>query len=94
MKAPEDLGEAAFAVPLPYRCFSRVSRSGEQESSGWGRPLGGFEVDFIWRDSKLGGATVRSLKGNGCRLRYADTVIEFPTSPGTSYGFDGALKRR
>ena len=32
------------------------------------RARGGFEVDIQWNDGELSGATIRSRKGNACRL--------------------------
>jgi len=46
---------------------------------------GAFVVDLKWENGKLQSATIHSLKGNNCKLRYADKVIDFSTLPGESY---------
>jgi alpha-L-fucosidase 2 len=46
------------------------------------RARGGFEVDIAWRDGKLALATVRSLAGNPCRLRYGAVTHEQSMKPG------------
>ncbi len=45
---------------------------------------GGFEVDMQWSDGKLSSATLRSKLGNGCQVRYGETVIELKTDVGQS----------
>ncbi|MCX6895432.1 MAG: glycoside hydrolase family 95 protein [Verrucomicrobia bacterium] len=39
------------------------------------RARGGFEVDQVWRDSKLVGATIRSERGGTARVRYGGKVV-------------------
>jgi alpha-L-fucosidase 2 len=53
------------------------------------RARGGFEVDLAWRDGKLTAATVRSLVGNPCNLRYGKTVRQFDIEAGNSVTWDG-----
>ena len=57
------------------------------------RARGGFEVDLDWNGGKLTEATVRSLLGKDCRLRYAERIIDLETEAGESYRFNGSLKR-
>jgi len=40
------------------------------------RAHGGFVVDLSWKDSRLTSATIHSLSGNSCRLRYGDQRLE------------------
>ena len=51
------------------------------------RARGGFEVSATWKDGRLVSAQIKSLLGNPCRVRYGDTVREFPTAPDKSYTF-------
>lgn len=39
------------------------------------RARGGFEVDLTWRDSRLSEACIRSVLGNPCRVRTAESVV-------------------
>jgi len=34
------------------------------------RARGGFEVDIAWQDGKLTSATIHSIGGEGCEMRY------------------------
>ncbi len=53
------------------------------------RARGGFEVDIEWKDGKLVTATVRSLMGNTCRLRYGDNTHEQEMDKGQVFRWDG-----
>ena len=56
------------------------------------RARGAFELSIEWKGEKLSGVSIQSLKGNPCKLRYGDTVIEFKTNVGKTYKFNGQLK--
>ena len=56
------------------------------------RARGGFEVDVAWKGGKLESAAIRSLEGLPCKLRVGGQAIEFNTSKGKTYRFNGGLK--
>jgi alpha-L-fucosidase 2 len=53
------------------------------------RARGGFEVDANWKDGKLVSATVRSLLGNPCRLRYGNVIRDVKIPKGGTFQWDG-----
>jgi alpha-L-fucosidase 2 len=48
------------------------------------RARGGFEVDIAWKDGKLATATVRSVTGTSCKVRYGSRVTVVQLKPGES----------
>jgi len=56
------------------------------------RARGGFEVDLAWADRRLTSATVRSLVGGECRVRYGEATASFELSKSSSQTFDAALQ--
>jgi alpha-L-fucosidase 2 len=58
------------------------------------RARGGFEVDLGWSAGRLRQATIRSLRGAPCRLRYGEAAAEFPTEAGAVYHWDGTGEPR
>lgn len=53
------------------------------------RAKGGFELELEWTDGKLCVATVRSLAGNPCRLRYGDVTLTAHLAKGKVLQWDG-----
>ncbi|HON01148.1 MAG TPA: glycoside hydrolase family 95 protein, partial [Acidobacteriota bacterium] len=54
------------------------------------RARGGFEIDLNWRKGQIEQARIRSLVGKPCRVRFGDTVRQFPTTSGGVYELKGA----
>jgi alpha-L-fucosidase 2 len=55
------------------------------------RARDGFEIDLSWNSRALDRATVRSLNGNPCHVRYRDHVIKLKLRRGASVILDGSL---
>jgi alpha-L-fucosidase 2 len=47
------------------------------------RARGGYEVDITWRGGKLVEATVRSLAGQPCHIRFGEQVVQFEAPEGS-----------
>jgi len=58
------------------------------------RARGGFEVDMAWADGKLTSATVRSLTGKNCQVRYGEKTVDLKMKPGTVIRLGGDLSRK
>ena len=56
------------------------------------RARGGFEVDMSWKGGQLVSATIHSLLGNPCKVRFGDKEAEFPTKSGKVYKLNAQLK--
>ncbi|MEO9512825.1 MAG: glycoside hydrolase family 95 protein [Flavobacteriaceae bacterium] len=55
---------------------------------------GGFELNFSWEDSELTNVEVLSKSGGKCTLVFKDKRIEFDTTKGERYQFDGILNAK
>ncbi len=53
------------------------------------RARGGFEVDMAWKDGKLTAASIRSLNGSPCRLRYGQAMKEIKAKAGQGILWNG-----
>ncbi|MBN2136574.1 MAG: glycoside hydrolase N-terminal domain-containing protein [Sedimentisphaerales bacterium] len=56
------------------------------------RARGGFEVDIEWKDGRLVNATIGSLLGRQCKVRYNEKTVEFDTRTGKDYLLNAELK--
>jgi alpha-L-fucosidase 2 len=52
------------------------------------RARGGFEVDIEWKNGALSHATIRSITGTHCRVRYRDKMVSLRLNPGRSVRLD------
>lgn len=53
---------------------------------------GNFEIGVTWKDGRLKEATVHSMSGGVCRLRYADKQVSFKTVKGKTYRIGEDMK--
>ncbi len=56
------------------------------------RARGGFEVDLAWKDGAFASATLRSMTGKPCQVRYGDKTIKLSLQRGGVVRLNGALK--
>lgn len=56
------------------------------------RARGGFEIGLEWKDGKLTSATIHSIAGSPCRLRYGAVVREVGINKGQTLRVDGNLQ--
>ena len=56
------------------------------------RARGGFAVDIVWRDGKLSSATIHSVGGTECKVRYAETVAALRFQRGSAKLLDAKLE--
>ena len=56
------------------------------------RARGGFEVDMAWKGGKLAWATIRSITGTACKVRYGETLREVTLKPGAAVSLDASLQ--
>jgi alpha-L-fucosidase 2 len=56
------------------------------------RARGGFEVDLVWKDSKLVKAVIRAKASKPARLRYANQEVSYNFQAGRTYTFGPDLK--
>jgi alpha-L-fucosidase 2 len=53
------------------------------------RARGGFEVDITWKNGKLVSASIHSLLGNPCHLRYGNVTRDVKIKQGKMFQWDG-----
>ena len=57
------------------------------------RARGSFELDLVWKHSELDHATIRSLAGKPCQVRYRDKVVPLHLRRGATIRLDQRLRK-
>lgn len=57
------------------------------------RARGGFEIDIVWKDGKLGQVELTSVFGQQATLKYKDQTVNLNLSKGDKIILNGALKQ-
>jgi alpha-L-fucosidase 2 len=57
------------------------------------RTRGGFEVDLTWQNGRLFQATIRSVTGTRCQVRYGQEVLRLHLRRGSAVRLDAKLRR-
>jgi alpha-L-fucosidase 2 len=78
-------GEIHLLPALP-RAWPRGSVAGL-------RARGGFEVDLRWDAGRLAGATLRSVTGTDCKVRYGERTVSLRVGRGKAVRLDANLRR-
>ena len=58
------------------------------------RARGGFEVDLAWKDGKLSAATLHSIAGLPCRIRYGRNDLDLKIAKGETMRLNVSLLRQ
>ena len=56
------------------------------------RARGGFEVDMAWAKGKLTSASILSLNGRPCQVRYGEKAVKLKIPLGQARQLDGQLQ--
>ncbi len=56
------------------------------------RARGGFQVDVVWKDGKLTGASITAAQDGPCQVRYGDRTVQIDMAKGQMVRLDAELK--